>query len=129
MAPPSNVLVIPIIHPIIHFDGGSYEPLMDALYHYEAHYDSLAVNIMEEAYGGFQIRPNRLRHYNSLNGTNYTLKDCFNLEVSRKIFLYFTSHNNAGKPIKPKSWEQAAKNWNGSGPKTITYWENVKKLI
>lgn len=129
MAPPSGVLMIPMAYPIIHFDGGNYEPLMDAIYHYETHYNSLAVNSLEEAYGGFQIRQNRLNHYNKLNSTNYTLKDCFDLEVSRKIFLYFTNHNANGKPIQPKSWEQAAKNWNGGGPKTITYWNEVKKLI
>jgi hypothetical protein len=129
MAPPSSTLIIPMAYPIVHFDGGSFEPLMDAIYHFETHSDSLAINLTEKAYGGFQIRPNRLKHYNDLNSTNYTLEDCLNLEVSRKIFLYFTNHNNSGKPIKPKSWEQAAKNWNGGGPKTITYWDAVKKLI
>lgn len=129
VSPPSNFLLIPIAHPIIHFEGGSYEPLMDAIYHWESHKNTLAHNPIEEAYGGFQIRPNRLKHYNDLNGTNYTLQDCFDLEISRKIFLYFTNHSNSGKLIKPKSWEQAAKNWNGGGPMTIEYWEKVKKLI
>jgi hypothetical protein len=129
VAPPSNMMFIPMSNPIVFFDGGMYKPLMDAIYHWEAHFNPLAYNPLEEAYGGFQIRPNRLKHYNDLTGSSYTLEDCFDIEVSKKIFLYFTNHDGSGHSIPNKSWEQAAKNWNGGGPMTITYWENVKKLI
>ena len=129
MAPPSDTLFIPETQPIVYYDGGYYQPLIRAIYLYESGCNPYAVNTTENAHGGFQIRQNRLDHYNKLNGTNYVLTDCYDLELSKKIFLYFTTHDSSGREIKPKSWEQAAKNWNGSGPMTETYWENVKNLI
>lgn len=128
-APPSNSLIIEKA-PIIYFiDAGFYSPLVDAMFKYEATNDSLAYNPKEQAYGGLQIRPCRLEHYNTLNGTNHTMTDCFDFNFSKKVFLYFCNHDGNGNLIPWKSWEQAAKDWNGSGPKTAVYWENVKQLI
>jgi hypothetical protein len=115
--------------PIIYYDAGSYHPLVNAVYIWESRCNPLAFNENEQAYGGFQIRAGKLKDYNDANGTNYTLEDCYNYELSKKIFLYFTNHTLAGKPIPPKSWEQTAKDWNGSGKMTINYWEEVKKRI
>ena len=129
MAPPSNTLFIPMGEVITFYNPEWYGPLIDALYIHEASQNPFAINTKEEAHGGLQIRPNRLKHYNDLNGTNYTLEDCFDFEISKKIFLYFTNHDGSGRRIPEKTWEQAAKDWNGSGPMTVIYWENVKKLI
>jgi hypothetical protein len=128
-APPSNTMFIPIPTPIIYFDGGSYAPLIDAMFTYEASRDTLAHNDLEDAHGGLQIRQGRLTDYNICNGTNYTLEDCYNYEISKKIFLYFTNHTLSGKHIPYKTWEWAARDWNGSGRATEIYWENVKNLI
>jgi hypothetical protein len=128
-APPSGTIFIPMDTPIIYHDAGSYAPLIDALTTWESSKNALAVNTHEGAYGAFQIRAGKLEDYNKANNTNYTLEDCFDFELSKKIFLYFTSHTLAGKPIPQKSWEQTAKDWNGSGIMTINYWEEVKKRI
>jgi hypothetical protein len=129
VAPPSGTIFIPEATPIIYHDAGSYRPLIEALMHWESGHDPFALNRKEDAYGAFQIRAGKLEDYNKANGTNYILTDCYNLELSKKIFLYFTNHTLSGKPIPQKSWEHAAKDWNGSGPMTITYWEEVKKRI
>ena len=132
-APPSNMLIVPEITfkvpRIVYYDAGFYEDLINALYKYEAKCNPFAYNPVEEATGGLQIRPIRLAHYNELTNSNYTIEDCYNFEISKKIFLYFCNHDGSGKLIPWKTWEQAAKDWNGSGPMTITYWENVKQLI
>lgn len=129
-APPGTpTAYVEIAKPIIYYSNGMYEPLMEAIYTYESTRNPLAYNKMENACGGFQIRPKRIEHYNNLNGTNYTVEDCYDLQISRKVFLYFTNHNARGQHIPNKSWEQAAKDWNGSGKMTIAYWEEVKKRI
>jgi hypothetical protein len=129
MAPPGQVLYIPKPVTITYYSSDFYGPLMDAIYQWESCSNPLAFNLVENAVGGFQIRQCRIDHYNNLNGTNYTLEDCYDLELSKKVFLYFTVHDSAGNPIPRKSWEQTAKDWNGSGPMTEIYWENVKNLI
>lgn len=85
--------------------------------------DTLAYNPIEEAVGYFQIRPIRLEDYNKRTESNYTMKDMFNYEISEKIFLYY-----AGK-IGPYNFEQIARNWNGSGHRTINYWNRIKQYL
>lgn len=129
MAPPSNVLYIPSA-PVIHYvENNLYGPLIDALFQHEASCNPFAHNDKEDAHGGLQIRQGRLDDFNKCNSTNYTLDDCYDFELSKRIFLYFTNHTLKGKLIPNKSWEKAAKDWNGSGPKTEIYWENVKNII
>jgi hypothetical protein len=128
-APPYTSLSISAPTAIYFDDGGSYAPLINAMHIHEAGGSDTIVNELEQAYGGLQIRQCRIDHYNILNGTNYTLIDCFDFELSKKVFLYFTCHDSAGKHIPNKSWERAAKDWNGSGKATEIYWENVKQLI
>jgi hypothetical protein len=107
----------------------SYEPLIKAIFRYESHNDTLAYNPHEEAYGGLQIRPCRLKHFNKLTGSNYTLTDMYDFNKAKEVFLYFATHNGNGKLVKGKSYEQVAKNWNGSGPLTIKYWDEIQPLI
>jgi hypothetical protein len=129
MAPPNGVITIVEPTPIVYYSGEMYAPLIEALHQWEASKNDTLVNTREQAYGGLQIRQCRLDHYNALNGTNYVLTDCFDYELSKKIFLYFTNHDSNGNKIPDKSWEKAAKDWNGSGPMTIAYWEKVKKIL
>jgi hypothetical protein len=93
-----------------------YEPLMKAIIHYESRGNIFAFNPKELAAGPMQIRPCRIEHYNRLTGSNYTIQDCFDEELSKKVFLQFA---------KGKTFEQAAKNWNGSGPLTEIYWDSI----
>ena len=97
-----------------------YEPLVNAIVQWESGGNLFAFNAKEKAVGAFQIRQCRIDHYNKLAGTNYTLEDCYDYELAKRIFIFFSYG---------KDWERAAKDWNGSGPMTISYWENVKKLI
>lgn len=97
-----------------------YDPLIKAIVDYESKGDVFAFNFLEQAAGPMQIRPCRIDHYNKLTGSNYTLSDCFDMKLSRKVFLRFTNG---------KDWEHAAKNWNGSGPMTINYWKQIKKRL
>jgi hypothetical protein len=107
----------------------SYDPLIHAIFKYESGYNVLAYNAHEEAYGGLQIRKCRLDHFNELAGMNYTLQDMYDFTKAKEVFLYFATHNNKGKFVRGKSYEQVAKNWNGSGPLTENYWCAIQDLI
>jgi hypothetical protein len=136
-APPVGTLYIPEEKPIICISCNGYLPLVNAIGKFETGNCDTVVNRSfiphtlerEMSTGRLQIRPCRVNHFNKLTGKNYTINDMCNFEKAKEVFLYFTNHDGAGKRISPKSWERAAKDWNGSGPKTNTYWENVKKLI
>lgn len=97
-----------------------YEPLVRAVTWIESMDGLYVYNPAEEAVGWFQIRQCRVDHYNRLLGTSYVLEDFYDYALSRKMFLYFA----AGK-----SFEQAARQWNGSGPMTIDYWNRIKVLL
>ena len=117
-APVSNSMVI--------FASQRVEPfrmLISAIGMVETKFDTLAYNPEEEAVGYFQIRPIRVRDYNERTGSSYTSSDMYDYEISEKVFLYYASQ------IGPNNFEKIAKNWNGSGIKTIRYWKNVKKYL
>lgn len=97
----------------------AYTRLMNAVIKVESSGDTLAYNPLENATGAFQIRPIRLRDYNSRTGNNYELKDCYNLRISKEIFLYYA------KQIGYPDYELIARSWNGSGKLTIDYWKKV----
>jgi hypothetical protein len=100
-----------------------YERLIRAIVMVESLGDTLAVNLPEEAYGAFQIRPIRLMDYYQRTGKNYKTEDCFNFEISKEIFLYYAE--NMGY----NDYQSIARNWNGSGKMTIDYWEKIKKYL
>lgn len=121
MAPPSPTkLYIPVIQSITSPLWAINEQLAEAVYKYESNCNPLAYNPIENAVGGFQIRQCKLDEYNRLMGTKHKLEDCYDYSLSKQIFLFFA---------EGKTFEHAAKSWNGSGPMTIEYWENVKKLL
>jgi hypothetical protein len=105
-----------------------YDLLIKAIFHYETNFNTLAYNIKENAVGGLQIRQCRIDHFNKLTNKDYTLQDMYDFNKAKEVFLYFATHNNRGKVVH-KSYEQAAKNWNGSGPATECYWETVQQYI
>ena len=100
-----------------------YKPLIHAIGIVETRCDTLAYNQIEQAVGYFQIRPIRLEDYNMRTGSKYTMKDMFNYEISEKIFLYYAAQ------IGPYDFEKIARRWNGSGPRTIHYWNRIKKHL
>jgi hypothetical protein len=97
-----------------------YDKLIKAIVKVESNNGKYLYNESEGAVGWFQIRKCRIDHFNLLTGSNYTLNDCYDYEISRKVFLFYT---------KDRSFELVAKSWNGSGPMTIEYWERVKMYL
>jgi len=100
-----------------------YEKLIRAIVMVESLGNEMAVNLSEEAYGAFQIRPIRLLDYNRRTGKNYKTVDCFSFEISKKIFLYYAE--NMGY----RDYQSIARNWNGSGKMTLDYWAKIKKYL
>ncbi len=117
-APGNNSLIIldkPAINP--------FENLMYAVGMVETSGNTLAFNEIEEAAGVFQIRQVRVDEYNRRTGSNYTLADMFNYDLSAKVFLYFAS------VVGPYNFERIAKRWNGSGPMTELYWKRIMRFL
>jgi len=117
-APNTRSLVITSSDPI-----NPYKKLIMAIGIVETKCDTLAYNPIEKAAGIFQIRPIRLEDYNRRTGNNYSMKDLFRYDVSKKIFLYYADQ------IGPHDFEKIARRWNGSGKMTINYWNRIKKYI
>lgn len=117
-APGSNAVTIIASQP-----HQPYRKLINAIGMVETKFDTLAYNPEEEAVGFFQIRPIRVKDYNERTGKKLKPVDMYDYETSEKVFLYYASE------IGPYNFEKIAKNWNGSGKKTIQYWKNVKKYL
>lgn len=117
-APSNGALVIIDTLPV-----NPYRKLIHAIGKVETSLDTLAYNPVEEAAGYFQIRPIRLKDYNMRTGSNYTMNDLFDYNISEKIFLYYAFQ------IGPYDFKSIAMQWNGSGPRTINYWNQVKKYL
>ncbi len=100
-----------------------FAPLMYAIAMVETSGNVNAFNPFEQAAGIFQIRPVRVMDYNLRTGSSYELADMFDYEISKEIFLYYASRTG------PYNFEQIARNWNGSGPGTVIYWERVKDYL
>ena len=95
-----------------------YENLCHAITTAESSNDNFAINIPEQAYGAFQIRPIRLLDYNQRTGANYKMTDLFTYEISKKIFLYYC--------YSPYEIDKIILNWNCQSKE---YLNRVKKLI
>jgi len=100
-----------------------FKPLIRAIGAVECRFDTLAYNTKERAVGYFQIRPIRVRDYNKRTGRSYKLNDMYDYQIAEKVFLYYACQ------IGPYDFEKIAKNWNGSGEMTVTYWNKVKKQL
>jgi len=114
-APPYTALYI-IRPPEINY----YEPLIKAVTYVESCNGKYTYNAKEQAVGWFSIRQCRVDHWNKLMGTSYKLDDFYDYDLSREMFLYFA---------KGKTFEKAARDWNGKWSLTEGYWQKVKKLI
>jgi len=98
-----------------------YEALINAVVWVESRGDPYAYNDFENAVGAFQIRQIRIDHYNQLTGNVYRLEDCYDYELSKRVFLHFA--------MQLPDFETIAKRWNGSGPLTEIYWKQVKMKL
>jgi hypothetical protein len=117
-APDLGLVMIPAAEP----DNG-FDKLIKAVLQVECGGNYMAYNPEEEATGPLQIRPIRLNDYNRRTGSIHKLEECYDVEVSKKIFLYYA--RNTGYP----NFEKIAKAWNGSGKQTIEYWKKVRKYL
>jgi len=103
-----------------------FEALFRASCIVESNGNRFAYNYAEGATGIVQIRPVRLRDYNKLTESHYTMADMFDPYISRKIFIYYA------RIIRDP--ESIARQWNG-GPRgmqkesTIKYWNKIKKHL
>lgn len=100
-----------------------FKKLIYAIGMVETKFDTLSYNPVEEAVGYFQIRPIRVLDYNLRTGSNYSMKDMFDYNISEKVFLFYAT------AIGPYNFERIAKKWNGSGKVTYEYWNQVKKFL
>jgi len=83
--------------------------------------DAFCIDINgQPSVGIAQIQPSRIAHYNRLAGTSYMLKDCFDPEISKEVFMYFAR--------KIGNEERLIMAWNGSGPLTEIYLAKVKQF-
>lgn len=99
------------------------ERLLTAVRYVESQNDDKALNILENAYGAYQIRPIRLRDYNKRTNNHYKMIDCLNPEISKKIFLFYFQDFGIYR------MDEAIRAWNGSGRKTYEYLRKVQKVL
>ena len=113
-----EVLFLPINEPIKPF-----ESLWRATCIVESNNNPLAVNVGEKAFGIAQIRPILLRDYYNRTGIKYESIDCFSVEISKSIFMFYASK------FHYTEHEGISKKWNGRGKGNIEYWAKVKKHL
>lgn len=103
-----------------------YEILWEAVCVVESHNNPLAYNSAEKAFGIAQIRPIFLKEYENQTGIHYDPKDCFDVVVSKKVFMHFAAQIGHHNP------EKIMRNYNG-GPRgmskqsTKVYWNKIQE--
>jgi hypothetical protein len=100
-----------------------FEAIWQAVCQVESYNNPLAINVKEQAYGIVQIRQIRLDDYIKQTGRFALLKDMYNPEMSKEIFMFFARKHYYS------DLENIAKDWNGSGKQTEKYWQKVKKYL
>ncbi len=107
-----------------------YESLFRAVAQVETTNNPLKTTFEKGGYsvGIVQIRDCKLRDYNYATGNNYTLADCYDTEISRKVFFWHCSR------FRPSDIERISRCWNG-GPsgmrkaQTYRYWKKIKSKL
>jgi hypothetical protein len=115
-AAPDRVVLVILAPPVFNY----YDSLCRAVGQVESGGDTLAYNPQEQAAGYLQVRPIRLRDYAQRTGIQYGLYDMMDYHKAREVFMYYA---------RGKSWEVAARNWNGRWDKTVGYWQKVQKQL
>ena len=105
-----------------------YEALFNITCKVESSHRPNVIGDHGESFGIAQIQQIRLDDYFNLTGISYTTADCFNVDVSREIFLFFADR------IGPYNMEAISRCWNG-GPNgmnmesTEKYYLKVQKAL
>lgn len=115
-APPPEILTVFREQPT-----NPYTRIFEAVCMVESSGDSMAYNPKEGATGILQIREIRLRDYCIRTGEILSLADCYDKEVSKRIFLYYCCllHEE----------ERIIRGWNGRWELTDGYYRRVKKNL
>jgi len=98
-----------------------YTRILKACIEVESEGNMFAYNPRENAVGILQIRPIKLEQYFIETGVRYSLKDCFNPAISKRIFLHFACQ------FRADDYKAISKDWNKS--KTDVYWNKVKSKL
>lgn len=108
-----------------------WEPVMNAIIQVESEGDTKAVS--GKSCGAMQITPILVKECNDIlkerkSKTRYTLRDRFNLEKSKEMFLLMQSKFNPDNNV-----EKAIRAWNGGNnynkKRTQRYFEKVMKEL
>ena len=108
-----------------------WEPVMKAIIQVESEGNTKAVR--GKSCGAMQITPILVAECNNIlkgrnSKTRYTLRDRFNLEKSKEMFLLMQSEFNSGNNV-----EKAIRAWNGGNnynkKRTQRYFEKVMKEL
>jgi hypothetical protein len=100
---------------------GRFDRLIAAVTWIESKNGLYIWNPTEGAVGWFQIRQVRVDDYNRRRSTHYQLKDFYDYDLSREMFVYYAEQIN--------DFEMIARRWNGSGAATLKYWNLVKSKL
>jgi hypothetical protein len=115
-APPNRCLVIAKEEGI-----NPYLKIWEAVKVIESGNNNYAINFKEGAYGAGQIRKIKLDWYFQRTGIKHELRDCFDAEVSKSIFMYhMMQYDDENKAIM---------RWNGKGIKAEKYLKRVKAQL
>lgn len=86
--------------------------------------DAWVIDINDKpSIGIAQIQQSRVDHFNRLTGKNYKHEDCFDLDVSKEIFMFF-ARRIGSEEILIRSW-----NGNVKSEMTRIYYEKVKRYL
>ncbi len=128
------LLLMLIISPVLFAPGNNFTPLirteatnpylpiLKACIQVESRGNRYAYNPKELAYGILQIRPVRLVDYNQRTGSHYVMHDCFDSDISVKIWMYYASQ------YEPRELLSICRSWNGAS-KENKYFAKVSKLL
>lgn len=111
-APATNTLVIVTGEAI-----QPYEKLWNVTCFIESSYRPNVIGDSGQSYGIVQIQQVRLDDYFKKTGIRYSLTDCFDVEISKKIWLYYASQ------FDYRDNKAISKDWNKS--KTNRYWNKI----
>ena len=103
-----------------------YEGIWNATCAVESDYNPFAINLNDPnggSWGVAQIGQQKLDEYNNAYGTKYIITDCFDVEVSKKVFMWHC--------MKYYDAETACRVWNGgyngmNMESTFDYYELIK---
>ena len=102
-----------------------YEKLIPAITWVESRDGLFTYDSRDHSVGWFHITPILVQDYNQRIKGHYRLKDFYDYNLSKKVFLYYANGDN---------YEKVARRWNGGGKGvhrkcTLNYWKMVKYRV